>query len=159
VYESQLAAVRPGQAVEVVVPAVPDRTFRGTVEGIGDVVDERTRTIAVRIAVPNDDRALKPGMFGTARLAGATEREGGKGAVVVPRDAVQRIGDRQVVFVVAGENRYRPVEVEVGTEAGPEVELRSGIEDGTPIVSRGAFTLKAELSKESLSGSHAGHGH
>jgi cobalt-zinc-cadmium efflux system membrane fusion protein len=159
VYESQLAAVKRGQVVEVVVPAVPDRTFRGTVEGIGDVVDERTRTIAVRIAVPNDDRALKPGMFGTARIAAAVEREAKGGAVVVPREAVQKVGDRLVVFVIAGENRYRPVEVETGAEARSEVEIRSGIEDGTPVVARGAFTLKSELSKESLSGSHAGHGH
>jgi cobalt-zinc-cadmium efflux system membrane fusion protein len=158
VYESQLAAVSAGKDVEVVVPAVPDRTFRGTVEAIGDVVDERTRTIAVRIAVPNQDRALKPGMFGTARIASAAgKRE--RGGVVVPREAVQKVGDRQVVFVAAGENRYRPVEVEIGAETAHEIELRSGVDDGTPVVARGAFTLKSELSRESLSGSHAGHGH
>jgi cobalt-zinc-cadmium efflux system membrane fusion protein len=161
VYESQLAAVKTGKAVEVVVPAVPARTFRGTVEAIGDVVDERTRTIVVRIAVANADGALKPGMFGTARIAVAAAGRDGKerGGVVVPSEAVQKVGDRQVVFVLAGENTYRPVNVETGAEAGSEVEIRSGIEDGTSVVARGAFTLKSELSKESLSGSHAGHGH
>jgi cobalt-zinc-cadmium efflux system membrane fusion protein len=161
VYESQLAAVKTGKAVEVVVPAVPERTFRGTVEAIGDVVDERTRTIVVRIAVANEDGALKPGMFGTARIAAATAQRAGdeRGGVVVPREAVQKLGDRQVVFVLSGENSYRPVDVETGAEAGAEVEIRSGIEEGTPVVARGAFTLKSELSKESLSGSHAGHGH
>jgi cobalt-zinc-cadmium efflux system membrane fusion protein len=161
VYESQLAAVEAGKAAEVVVPAVPDRTFRGTVEAIGDVVDERTRTIVVRIAVSNADGALKPGMFGTARIAAPTaERDANeRGGVVVPREAVQKIGDRQVVFVLAGENSYRPVDVETGAETGSEIEIRSGIEDGTFVVARGAFTLKSELSKESLSGSHAGHGH
>jgi cobalt-zinc-cadmium efflux system membrane fusion protein len=159
IYESQLAAVRTGEAVEVLVPGVPGRTFTGTIEAIGDVVDERTRTISVRIAVGNDDRALKPGMFGTARIAAATVRAPGGAGVVLPREAVQKLGDRQVVFVLAGENRYRPVEVETGAETGGEVEIRAGIDPGTPVVARGAFTLKSELSKESLSGSHAGHGH
>jgi cobalt-zinc-cadmium efflux system membrane fusion protein len=158
VYESQLKAVQVGSGAEVVVPAAPGRTFRGTVEAIGDVVDEKTRTVAVRIVVANADRALKPGMFATARITGAAAANRG-GGVVVPRDAVQKVGERMVVFVPAGENRFRPVEVELGAESGGEIEIGSGIEEGTPVVTRGAFTLKAELSKGSLSGGHAGHGH
>lgn len=164
VYESQLGAVQAGKAAEVVVPAAPGRTFHGTVEAIGDVVDEKTRTVAVRIVVPNADRALKPGMFGTARIAGPSAPADGRagavaGGVIVPRDAVQQLGERTVVFVPAGENRFRPVRVDVGDESAGEVELRSGIDPGTQVVTRGAFTLKSELSKESLSGGHAGHGH
>jgi cobalt-zinc-cadmium efflux system membrane fusion protein len=158
VYETQLAAVHIGQVAEVVVPAAPERTFRGTVEAIGDVVDARTRTIGVRIAVENADRALKPGMFGTARLSTA-KGAGKRAGLVVPREALQKLGDREVVFVVAGENRYRAVEVEAGPGTGHEVEIRAGLEEGASVVVRGAFTLKSELSKESLSGSHAGHGH
>jgi cobalt-zinc-cadmium efflux system membrane fusion protein len=163
VYESQLGAVQVGKGAEVVVAAAPGRTFRGTVEAIGDVVDEKTRTVAVRIVVANADRALKPGMFATARIAGAAaaaakpgERSGG---VVVPRDAVQKVGERTVVFVPAGENQFRPVAVKLGAESAGEVEIASGIEEGTQVVTRGSFTLKSELSKESLSGGHAGHGH
>jgi cobalt-zinc-cadmium efflux system membrane fusion protein len=117
--------------------------------------------VSVRIAVPNADRALKPGMFGTARIAsaGATGAGAERAGVVVPREAVQKVGQRLVVFVAAGENRFRPVEVETGAEAGAEVEITSGLDHGTPVVARGAFTLKSELSKEALSGSHAGHGH
>jgi cobalt-zinc-cadmium efflux system membrane fusion protein len=117
----------------------------------------------VRIVVPNADRALKPGMFGTARIgraAAATAKTGERPpGVVVPRDAVQKLGERSVVFVPAGENRFRPVEVELGAESAGEIEIGSGIEPGTQVVTRGAFTLKSELSKESLSGGHAGHGH
>jgi cobalt-zinc-cadmium efflux system membrane fusion protein len=161
VYESQLGAVRLGAGAEIAVPAAPGRTFRGTVEAIGDVVDEKTRTVTVRIAVPNADRALKPGMFGTARIAGApaVAEAGQDGGVVVPREAVQKLGERHVVFVPAGENRFRPVEVELGADRGSEIEIGAGISAGTPVVTRGAFTLKSELSKESLSGGHAGHGH
>ena len=132
-------------------------------EAIGDVVDEKTRTVAVRIVVTNADRALKPGMFATARIAGAARTAANpgeaSGVVMVPREAVQTLGDRTVVFVPDGENRFRPVEVELGAESAGEVEIGSGLSEGTPVVTRGAFTLKSELSKESLSGGHAGHGH
>ena len=163
-YESQLGAVQVGKSAEIVVPAAPGRTFRGVVEVIGDVVDEKTRTVAVRIGVQNADRALKPGMFGTVRIAAASVeatagKTGGAAGVVVPRDAVQKLGERSVVFVPAGENKFRPVEVKLGAESGGEIEIASGIEPGTRVVTRGSFTLKSELSKESLSGGHAGHGH
>ena len=163
VYESQLSAIQTGKGAEVVVPAAPGRTFRGTVEAIGDVVDEKTRTIAVRIVVPNADRALKPGMFGTVQIAVASARAANgtdaAAGVIVPRDAVQKVGERTVVFVPAGENQFRPVEVKLGAESAGEIEIAAGIEPGTQVVTRGSFTLKSELSKESLSGGHAGHGH
>jgi cobalt-zinc-cadmium efflux system membrane fusion protein len=100
-------------------------------------------------------------MFGTARIAGApaVAEAGQDRGVVVPREAVQKLGERHVVFVPAGENRFRPVEVELGADRGSEIEIGAGISAGTPVVTRGAFTLKSELSKESLSGGHAGHGH
>ena len=159
VYESQLSAIQTGKGAEVVVPAAPGRTFRGTVEAIGDVVDEKTRTIAVRIVVPNADRALKPGMFGTVQIAVASAPAANAAGVIVPRDAVQKVGERTVVFVPAGENQFRPVEVKLGAESAGEIEIAAGIEPGTQVVTRGSFTLKSELSKESLSGGHAGHGH
>jgi cobalt-zinc-cadmium efflux system membrane fusion protein len=114
--------------------------------------------------VTNSDRALKPGMFGTARIAATTagagaKTGGGAAGVIVPRDAVQTLGERTVVFVPAGENQFRPVAVKLGAEGAGEIEIASGLEEGTQVVTRGSFTLKSELSKESLSGGHAGHGH
>jgi cobalt-zinc-cadmium efflux system membrane fusion protein len=98
-------------------------------------------------------------MFATAEVA--TGETAGDGAtespqrIVIPREAVQKLGEEQVVFVSAGENEFRPVEVRTGSSSAQEVEILSGIEPGTPVVIQGAFVLKSELSKESLGEGHS----
>ncbi len=161
VSETQLAAVQQGQPVSITVPALPDRRFEGKVEYVGALVSERTRTIPVRVAVPNQDGTLKPGMFATAEVATTAANaasdagEVPSGRVVVPREAVQKVGTESVVFVPAGEGRFKPVEVKLGESTAREVELLSGIEPGTQIVTQGAFILKSELSKESMGEGHS----
>lgn len=158
--ESQLAQVRVGQPVDFTVSALPERRFTGLVEYIGDIVDEKTRTIPVRVVVPNADRALKPGMFAQAEISTKSEVNlDGGGAqpprVVLPREAVQRVGEEQVVFVPSGENQFKPIRVRTGASSAREVEVLSGIEPGTRVVTQGAFILKSELSKESMGGGHS----
>lgn len=159
--ESQLAHLAVGQKATVTVPALPGRAFEGRIEHIGDVVEEKSRTVHVRVAVPNRERLLKPGMFASAEISAAAGpgAEAGEVRVVVPREAVQVLGSEKVVFVPAGENRFAAVEVRTGTESGREVEIVEGVAAGTKVVTRGSFVLKSELSKEAMSGGHAGHGH
>ncbi len=159
VYEAQLPRLREGQPVVLTLQALPAQRFSGRIEYIGDVVDEETRAITVRVAVPNPDGLLKPGMFATAEIAlsesagdGGTE---GPQPLIVPREAVQKIGSEHVLFVPAGENQFKPVEVHTGAVSSQEVEILSGIEPGTRIVTQGSFVLKSELSKESLGGGHS----
>lgn len=158
--ESQLAQVRVGQPVDFTVSALPERRFTGRVEYIGDIVDEKTRTIPVRVVVPNADRALKPGMFAQAEISTKSEAalDGGSAQpprVVLPREAVQRVGEEQVVFVPSGENQFKPIRVRTGASSAREVEVLSGIEPGARVVTQGAFILKSELSKESMGEGHS----
>ncbi|MCK4873859.1 MAG: efflux RND transporter periplasmic adaptor subunit [Phycisphaerales bacterium] len=67
-YESQLPLLRWGQPVTFTVEANPGKRFEGRIAFIEPIVDERTRTTAVRVAVDNSDRELKPGMFATATV-------------------------------------------------------------------------------------------
>jgi len=159
--ESQLALIAVGQEVTVTVPALPGRTFEGRIEHIGDIVEEKTRTVHVRVAVANRERLLKPGMFASAEISAHPGAAAGEAMarVLIPREAVQVLGDEKVVFVPAGEHRFEAVDVRTGLEAGGEVEIAEGISPGTRVVTRGAFVLKSELSKEAMSGGHAGHGH
>ncbi len=160
VSESQLRHVAPGQQVDVSVEAIPGRRFEGRIEYVGDVVEVQTRTTEVRVAVPNPDRALKPGMFATAQVSAPSKATDGlPSRVVVPREAVQKMGEAQVVFVPLGEGRFRPVKVETGSDSGKDVEILNGLEPGTTVVARGAFVLKSQLAKASMAGGHAGHGH
>jgi cobalt-zinc-cadmium efflux system membrane fusion protein len=159
VAESQLRHVAAGQQVEVSVEAIPGRRFRGHIEYVGDVVEMQTRTTEVRVAVPNPDRSLKPGMFATAEVS-TPSKDGAGGArrLVVPREAVQKVGDAQVVFVPLGSNRFKPVKVETGADSGKEVEIVAGLHPGFQVVTRGAFVLKSQLSKASMGEGH-GHAH
>jgi len=105
IYENDLAKVKIGQKAEVRVPAYPDEVFPGNVIFISDVVDEQSRTIAVRAEVDNAQQRLKPGMFADIGLLLMEDQE----ALVVPRDAVLEEGLQQVVFVKAGESFVSPV--------------------------------------------------
>jgi cobalt-zinc-cadmium efflux system membrane fusion protein len=91
VYERNLARVAEGQPVEVITPAWPDRVFPGRIVYVGDVVAPDSRTIRARVEVENEDRALKPGMFVTARI-GMTDDPC---LVAIPRDAVQQMEGRE----------------------------------------------------------------
>jgi cobalt-zinc-cadmium efflux system membrane fusion protein len=130
------------------------------VEYVGDVVNEKTRTIPVQVAVANKNGLLKPGMFAQAEIATTTGKEADAGdaeptRLVVPREAVQKVGEAQVVFVPVGETQFKPIEVRTGASSAKEVEILSGLEPGTQIVTQGAFILKSELSKESMGEGHS----
>ncbi len=153
VFERDLGAVRPGQAVAVTVAAYPGRTFQGRIASLGDVLDPEKRTMRARIDVSNDGRLLKPGMFATARVATGAATE----VVTVPRDAVQEMEGRTVVFVPgarAGEFRVRPVQLGDPVDSA-SVAVRGGLRYGERVVVAGAFTLRSELAK----GEIGEHGH
>ena len=144
--EERLPAVRRGMPVEISVRAYPGRVFRGRVSRIGDALDPETRTVEVRCDVANPGRALKTEMYATVGVAA----DGGTPVVTVPAEAVQRADERTVVFIPAGENSFRAVDVEIGRQAGDSVEIVSGIEAGQQVVTHGSFLLKSELLKDRM---------
>lgn len=144
--EERLRAVQRGMAVEISVRAYPGRVFRGRVSRIGDALDPETRTVEVRCDLANPGRALKTEMYATVGIA----PEAGTAVVTVPAEAVQRADERTVVFVPAGENSFRAVDVEIGRQAGDSVEIVSGIEAGQEVVTHGSFLLKSELLKDRM---------
>jgi multidrug efflux pump subunit AcrA (membrane-fusion protein) len=106
-------------------------------------LDEDTRTLAVRIEVPNPDDRLHPGLFVEALIEGMTSER----VLAVPNDAVLRSpdGDWQV-FVEHESGEYEPHEVEV-IRTTPEFTVIDGLEPGYRVVTRGAFFLQSELAK------------
>ena len=68
IYEYDMGWVRYGQAVDVTLEAYPGETFHGTVTFIDPYLDDTTRTIKVRVNLPNPDRRLKPAMYATAAI-------------------------------------------------------------------------------------------
>ncbi|MDT8436029.1 MAG: efflux RND transporter periplasmic adaptor subunit [Gemmatimonadota bacterium] len=133
-YASNLAV---GLEVEFRVAAVPGRTFRGTVDFVDPRVQLPGRTIVVKARVPNPDRVLRPGMFVEARLT-IEERPD---AVVVPEDAILPLEGADYVWTVTEDGTASRREVELGVRTFGFVEIRSGLEAGTPVVVGGLERL------------------
>jgi membrane fusion protein, heavy metal efflux system len=143
-YEKDFAAVRVGSEATVVVPPA-GRQVRGRVSYIDPRVDPGSRTAKVRVEVPNADGSLRLGMFVDVRFSGATA---GKG-IAIPRTAVQSIGERAVVYVVADGDATRFLEraVKLGPSSGDFVEVIQGIKPGERVVTEGSFFLRAEAAR------------
>lgn len=150
VYERNLRQIAIGQKVSASVEAWAERAFEGTIESIGAVLDRRSRTIKVRVALANTDGALKPGMFAKVVLAGSTgePREG----TYVPAAAIQRDGDGSIAFVPVGDTEFQLREVELGVRSGDWVEVTRGLTLGERVVTTGSFLLKSEARRESFGG-------
>ncbi len=155
-YESDLPKLQPGQPVRFEAEALPGRRFGGAVAFIAPVVDEASRTVRVRVDVPNRDRALRPGMFVRAAVAVALGEQGpvspsapdAEPPLVVPASAPLLTGRRAIVYVqVPGRERptYEAREVRLGPRAGGDYLVAAGLEEGERVVTRGAFQLDAEL--------------
>lgn len=151
-FEKNMGQVALGQTAKVTLAAYPGREFEGKVTWISDLVDEKTRTLKLRIEVDNKDRALRPGSFARVKLSTAPLHE----VVAVPVDAVQRQKSESIVFVDEGNGLFKRREVAVGARSRETVEILFGLEPGERVVTNGAFTLKSELGK---AGFEAGHGH
>jgi Cu(I)/Ag(I) efflux system membrane fusion protein len=139
VYESDAALAAPGVEAELRVAALPGRTFAGRVATVLPAFSEAARTLRVRLVLENPDRALRPGMWASVRLRGATEER-----LVVPDAAVLHAGERSVVFLDEGEGRYRPRRVELGASSEGEVEVLAGLAEGERVVAAGTFLIAAE---------------
>lgn len=151
VFQKDLPHVRKGQTVWL--STVSGTNAQGAVAFVAPIVDHKTRTALARMVLPNPDRQWRPGLFVNAELA-----VGGDGAsVVVPKDAVQRMGGQPVVFVDEGDE-LRAAVVSVGRRDTTRVEILSGLSPGECVVVEGAFELKAKIVTRGL-GAHAGHGH
>lgn len=149
VYEQEMRFVDVGQQVQVEVRAFPDDVFLGTVERIAGVLDERTRSVGVRIALANEGGRLRPGMFATARIQGTHAHES-RELIAIPWAAVQEIDGHQAVFVRAGDGVFEVRSVHTADRAGDYVEIITGLEVGDEVVADGSFLLKGQLLRSEL---------
>src|SRR5262249_26557006 len=148
-YEKDFAAVRMGTPASISLPSAPGRTIRGRVAYIDPRVDPATRTAKVRVEVPNQDGALRLGMFVEVTLDGGTTRAPG----LVPRAALQSIGSpTRPGQATAEEGRFVERTVETGTTTGEHVEIVHGLEPGERVATEGSFYLRAEAGRQRAGG-------
>ncbi|TKB59638.1 MAG: efflux RND transporter periplasmic adaptor subunit [Nitrospira sp.] len=130
--------------VEVRINAYPKEVFQGTITYIADVLDPVTRTMQLRIELPNRDGRFKPEMFATIRLFSEAQPD----RLAVPEAALQRDQGRTFVFVQRSLNEYEVRDVHVGESNGTVTAILAGLNEGEPVVTHGAFVLKSELLKK-----------
>ncbi|MCS6897354.1 MAG: efflux RND transporter periplasmic adaptor subunit [Nitrospira sp.] len=135
-----------GTRAEVRVSAYPGEVFQGTITYVGDVLDPSTRTMQLRIELPNSDGRLKPEMFATVRLFSEPQPN----RLTVPDAALQRDQGKTFVFVQRKATEYEVREVQVGESNGTATSILAGLEEGERIVTHGAFLLKSELLKKQV---------
>lgn len=143
-YEPDLPFIRPGNRVEITAPALPGRTFSGSIAFIDPLLDPQSRTVALRVELDNAGAPFKPQMFIEGEVLAAATRTGT--AMVVPKTAVLWTGKRSVVYVkVPGTSipsfEFREVELGETTEKG--IQVLSGLEPGEEVVVQGAFVIDA----------------
>jgi cobalt-zinc-cadmium efflux system membrane fusion protein len=146
IYERDLRLVRVGLPANVTVQSFPNDQFPAKVVYVGDMVDPNTRTIKVRCDVKNINYKLKPEMFARVQIqlnALAT-------TVVLPREAVLRIGNDAFVFVERSVGEYERRAIVVGPTADDRIEIRNGVNEKDRVVIRGVILLKGALEKKQL---------
>jgi len=149
VYEYNLRSLALGTEGRISVASMPEKEWKGNVTYISPTVEERTRTIKVRLEVDNSGAELKPDMYADVFL----HVDLGEG-LVVPDGAVINAGDRRLVFLDRGEGRFEPREVKVGIKVnGGGLQVISGLSEGDRVVTSANFLLDSESSlKGALSG-------
>ena len=146
VYEKDLATVRVGSGANITSDAYPGRVFRGRVSYVDPKIDPATRTAQVRIELANPRQIFKIGMYVNIAFGALGPAE--KTTPVVPKDAVQSIGNQQFVFVATGKPEefiLRPLRV--GPEANGFYPVLEGLSAGDRVVVAGSFMLRAEWLK------------
>ena len=146
VYEYEAPWLRVGQPATITLAYQPGVTYRGTVAYVYPTLDKKTRTIEVRVEVPNTPELdLKPDMWTNVLLHSDVTRDG----LAAPIQAVIRTGRRDVVFVALDGGRFEPREVRLGAQAGDEFEVLEGLEAGDRIVTSAQFLINSESNLQS----------
>lgn len=144
--EKDVQFIRRDQNVDVIVSAYPHAIFPGTITYISDVLDPATRTMRLRVTVPNPDHMLKPEMFATVRVYAAPNPD----ALTIPLSAVQNGQNGKMAFVRRGANDFEVRAVKLGLERGELVTVLAGVSEGESVVTRGSFMLKSEMERHKI---------
>ena len=139
--EAVIGQVRVGQTARAELAAFPGETITGRVTAILPTAQADSRTLTVRVELPNPRSRLKPGMFATVHIGGEAHP-----ALFVPSEAVIRTGTRALVMLAADGGRFQPVEVQLGREDADRTEILAGLDKGQKVVASGQFLFDSEAS-------------
>jgi Cu(I)/Ag(I) efflux system membrane fusion protein len=140
--EVQAGRTRTGRRVQVRLSAFPGEMFSGRVISLLPEANMDTRTLRVRIELPNAGGRLRPGMFAQVRLESGDQTP----VLSVASEAIIRTGARSVVIAAAENGRFIPTEVRTGGDAAGRTVILEGLTEGQKVVSSGQFLIDSEAS-------------
>ncbi|MBU3602538.1 efflux RND transporter periplasmic adaptor subunit [Polynucleobacter sp. AM-25C3] len=144
--ESNAYLIHKGQKVTLIIPALRNAEIEGVVAHVDSIVNPQTRTVVVRMEVPNKEGQIKPGMLATMLIESQPTEK-----LLVPVSAVIREDNHDHVFIREDDETYRMVAVKLGPEGKGYRPVISGVKEGQEIAVNGAYHLNTER-KRQLSG-------
>lgn len=139
VYTSELSKIDPTATARVQIPDMPGTQFKGKIEFVNPEINTETRINLLRIAIPNSNNHLKPGMPAYVYIKG-TQRN----AISLPIDAVIRDGNGSTVWIKTGKNTFKSKMVQVGLEVEDRIEITNGLSAGDVVVITGTYLINSE---------------
>ncbi|CAM8659204.1 MAG: efflux transporter periplasmic adaptor subunit [Curvibacter sp. RIFCSPHIGHO2_12_FULL_63_18] len=143
--QAQASNLEIGQVVEARLTAAPETVLKGRVASVLAETNSDTRTLRVRVELPNPGQKLRAGMLATATLYGSSES-----VLLVPSDAVIRTGKRALVYLAEEGGQFKPVDVQIGAEHDGQLVIRQGLSAGQKVVASGQFLLDSEASMRGI---------
>ena len=153
IFEKDLTKIKINQTVKVILSAYQNETFTGKIFYIGNTLNHETKTIKILVEINNPEAKLKPGMFANTNIVVGKKEN----TLVIPKDAILEDENLSVVFVKEGESYHRHV-VTTGIVSNEYIEILSGINAGSVVVTKGNYQLKSKLKMSGID-PHAGHSH
>jgi cobalt-zinc-cadmium efflux system membrane fusion protein len=150
-YEKDIPFINKESVIHIYSDLYSDRHFHGKITYISDLIDEKLRTLKIRVEVDNSEGYLKPNMY----IRGIIENAASEGELLaVPDEAVQNLEGEKVVFIQEKSDVFAVRHVRLGNKVGPNRIILAGLEKGDRIVTKGAFTLKSEITKGTFGHAH-----
>ncbi|HMI89340.1 MAG TPA: efflux RND transporter periplasmic adaptor subunit [Polyangiaceae bacterium] len=145
VFERQIAAIRPGDRVDLSPASAGSMVLGGVVDHIGDVIDVDTRTAPVRVVVDHPPLILRPGQSVLARIHSSVRSDP---SLLVPQNSVTNIDGKRTVFVYRAPDGIEPRTVQVGGHDDKLVEILSGLQAGEDVATSGVMTLTSNVFRQ-----------
>jgi membrane fusion protein, copper/silver efflux system len=154
VLSDDLGFIKPGSSVTLRLQSYPGEEFKGRVDLIYPVVNPETRTVKVRSVFPNNNRTLKPNMYGETIFSAKM----GSG-IIIPSEAIIFTGKRSIVWVMPEKGRFQAREIKTGTRINGDYHVLSGLKVGEVIATEGSYLIDSEgqLKTGTSSPEHQGH--
>jgi multidrug efflux pump subunit AcrA (membrane-fusion protein) len=144
--ERDIGAVKIGQDATFAVLAFPSEQFHGKVVRIANRVEDKSRTLEVRIEVNNADGRLSPGMFADVEIVTTVQQN----VLLISDTALQTNGEEVIVFVALETAKFEKRAIKTGMEHHGRVQVLDGIKEGEKVVTAGSFILKSEMLKSEM---------